>query len=491
MKKVAALMAAVVGVAGGALADPPSESFTVDYRVRDPQFAIQAKRATTPRWVFNLYDGTNAWTATGWTCLLRYYKSLDSAAMCTVTGTVSGATVTFDATTNVLGETIKGGYAALTASSNTYLVTFAIGGIDVEKSPEVGAQNALRATVAINGADYGPFIGDFSGWPFLLSAGTNSVNYATWAGNATNANNAALLGGRSEVTISNAFDVAWTAKDTSLSNAVWGTFWTLAQQTTFSNWTAATYLPLHGTADNSAALGGRNEATISNTFALAWAQLDASLSNAVWGVFWTAANQTTFSNYLSATYWTQAAQGIYSNYVASTFPTNAGAGGTGTYVMTNGGWGLLTFDTTTPLLYLTNGSDLARSLPWCTVSNSTLHGGLSVAGVSNAILNRTFGGSGTTGTVYSAAGDAGKYLLADGTWGTPTSAGFVVTNLDTTSGNVTFTLPAPGTSFYVLSKTNSANWLYVVYGTTTSSVAGTASVKAYPDVILSLWRVEY
>jgi len=394
MKKVAALMAAVVGVAGGALADPPSESFTVDYRVRDPQFAIQAKRATTPRWVFNLYDGTNAWTATGWTCLLRYYKSLDSAAMCTVTGTVSGATVTFDATTNVLGETIKGGYAALTASSNTYLVTFAIGGIDVEKSPEVGAQNALRATVAINGADYGPFIGDFSGWPFLLSAGTNSANYATWAGNATNANNAALLGGRSEVTISNAFDVAWTAKDTSLSNAVWGTFWTLAQQTTFSNWTAATYLPLHGTADNSAALGGLTVAGVSNAIIAA--------------------------------------------------------------------------------------GDVRYDVAGAAVN------------ASNGVLAHVFAGVGTTGTVTAAAGTATDYLARNGSWtALPSSAGFVVTNLDTTSGNVTFTLPAPGTSFYVLSKTNSANWLYVVYGTTTSSVAGTASVKAYPDVILSLWRVEY
>jgi hypothetical protein len=38
-----------------------------------------------------------------------------------------------------------------------------------------------------------------------------------------------------------------------------------------------------------------------------------------------------------------------------------------------------------------------------------------------------FSGSGSTGTVTSAAGDAGKYLKADGTWATPT---------DTTGGNV-------------------------------------------------------
>jgi hypothetical protein len=277
-------------------------------------------------------------------------------------------------------------------------VTFCVGGIDVEKSPEVGAQNALRATVAINGSDYGPFTGNFSGWPFLQTTGTNAwatnADYAAWAGNATNANNAALLGGRSEVTISNAFDVAWTAKDTSLSNAVWGTFWTLAQQTTFSNWTAATYLPLHGTADNSAALGGLTVAGVSNAIIAA--------------------------------------------------------------------------------------GDVRYDVAGAAVN------------ASNGVLAHVFAGVGTTGTVTAAAGTATDYLARNGSWtALPSSAGFVVTNLDTTSANVTFTLPAPGTSFYVLSKTNSANWLYVVYGTTTSSVAGTASVKAYPDVILSLWRVEY
>jgi len=179
-----------------------------------------------------------------------------------------------------------------------------------------------------------------------------------------------------------------------VSNATWGTFWTIAQQSTFSNWTAATYLPLHGTADNSAALGGLTVAGVSNAIIAA--------------------------------------------------------------------------------------GDVRYDVAGAAVN------------ASNGVLAHVFAGVGTTGTVTAAAGTATDYLARNGSWtALPSSAGFVVTNLDTTSANVTFTLPAPGTSFYVLSKTNSANWLYVVYGTTTSSVAGTASVKAYPDVILSLWRVEY
>ena len=44
----------------------------------------------------------------------------------------------------------------------------------------------------------------------------------------------------------------------------------------------------------------------------------------------------------------------------------------------------------------------------------------------NAGASSLFTGSGTTGSVTSAAGDAGKYLKADRTWGTPAGAGDVI-----------------------------------------------------------------
>jgi hypothetical protein len=56
-------------------------------------------------------------------------------------------------------------------------------------------------------------------------------------------------------------------------------------------------------------------------------------------------------------------------------------------------------------------SNAAAAIATNTVAN---HGATLFAGKTNL-----FGGSGTTGLVQSAGGDAGKYLAADGTWGTP------------------------------------------------------------------------
>jgi len=134
-----------------------------------------------------------------------------------------------------------------------------------------------------------------------------------------------------------------------------------------------------------------------------------------------------------------------------------------------------TYDTATRVLTATGLAVLAGNQ---TIAGTNyFSGGLNVGGTStNAELLVTAGLTlgGVRNTAWPASG-----------------GGFVVTNLNTASADVTFTLPAPGTSFYVMAKTNAANWLYVVYGSTTSSVAGTATVKAYPDTTLTLWNVEY
>lgn len=59
-----------------------------------------------------------------------------------------------------------------------------------------------------------------------------------------------------DVVYSNGVVAKATALDTALSNAVWATFWTAANQSVFSNWTAATYLGLTAKAADSDKVDG-------------------------------------------------------------------------------------------------------------------------------------------------------------------------------------------------------------------------------------------
>lgn len=69
-------------------------------------------------------------------------------------------------------------------------------------------------------------------------------------------------------------------------------------------------------------------------------------------------------------------------------------------------------------------------------------------------------------------------------------AGIVATNVDTSGGDVSFTLPGPTNTLYYFSKTNALNNLMVVYGALTSTVSGIALVDAIP-INTNYWVVRY
>lgn len=136
MKKLLMFLAGAA-LAGGLLAQIPTDAYTVDYRVKTPQFALDTKKGSTPAFVFNLKVGSSSWTTTGWTVLLKWGPSWDSEALGCLTGTVSGSAVTFQAASTTFTNLLTEGYCALTASSNTVAVTFAEGTMTVRKAPEI------------------------------------------------------------------------------------------------------------------------------------------------------------------------------------------------------------------------------------------------------------------------------------------------------------------------------------------------------------------
>jgi hypothetical protein len=132
-----AIGAQALAVALAALAGIPTDSYPVDVRTKGKQFALSARLRTSPCWVFTLSQGGTAWTATGWTAKLRWSASESSAAMGTLTGTVSGSTVTIQAATNSLLTAVTAGYCRLTLSSNDTYQAYADGTIDLKEGPEI------------------------------------------------------------------------------------------------------------------------------------------------------------------------------------------------------------------------------------------------------------------------------------------------------------------------------------------------------------------
>ena len=72
--------------------------------------------------------------------------------------------------------------------------------------------------------------------------------------------------------------------------------------------------------------------------------------------------------------------------------------------------------------------------------------------------------------------------------GNPT-CGMVITNINTSAGDVTFTLATPANITWTLVKTNVLNNINVVSGVTTNTVGGVATIDCLP--IGTQWWVRY
>jgi len=167
MKRFLTMVAACLS-AVSLWADTPRKIINCNFLRKEfaPDIECSALNTTVVR--AYLFQGTNRFDGTGYDWSLRYSKSDSSDSMVTVSGTCSGVYADFPFLTNHLAKPVKNWYAAIVASSNDQVYTYSRGKIHVYKSPEVSTPKTLLTTVAINGAEYGPFSGSFAGWPFIL-----------------------------------------------------------------------------------------------------------------------------------------------------------------------------------------------------------------------------------------------------------------------------------------------------------------------------------
>ena len=185
MKRIALACLILSVITSMAIADWMTDRWTINYRVKGEQFQIQTDRMGTPTWVFDLMEGTNTYDGSGLTWTLRYGPDKNADAMPSTTGTVTSTYVTFPISSNFLAEALNDGFVAIVASTGTLAETFAEGRIDIDRAPQIDTEAALLPTTSISGSAYGPFYGDFSGWPFALSTETNLFTGAGSTGQIT------------------------------------------------------------------------------------------------------------------------------------------------------------------------------------------------------------------------------------------------------------------------------------------------------------------
>lgn len=164
----------------------PKASFSVDTFVADTTI-VRAEL-----WK----DTTNRFDATGWVGYFRWGETIDlsdSQGMLTITGSVdsAGTTIDFTPVSNTFYKAVDDGFCAvyLRRDASNQNTTVAHGRLHVEASPEKTSVGKAARTFAINGSEYGPFTGSFSGWPFILS--TNALgSYLVASNNLSDVGNA-------------------------------------------------------------------------------------------------------------------------------------------------------------------------------------------------------------------------------------------------------------------------------------------------------------
>jgi len=115
---------------------PQHSQINADFTKGRQQFDINLKKNSTIQIPFSFFNGTNTWTATGWTGVLQWAESasstnLGTASQC-LTGTISGSTCTFTPLTNTFTSTFEKWYCRVMLTSNQYSVPDLDGWITVE-----------------------------------------------------------------------------------------------------------------------------------------------------------------------------------------------------------------------------------------------------------------------------------------------------------------------------------------------------------------------
>lgn len=120
-----------------ALAQLPQHSrIDADFTKGRQQFDIVIKKNSTLSIPIYFWNGTNAWTSTGWTGILQWAESPSSTnlgiASQSLTGTMSATYCTFTPATNTFTSPIEKWYVRVQVISNQYEVNDLDGWITVE-----------------------------------------------------------------------------------------------------------------------------------------------------------------------------------------------------------------------------------------------------------------------------------------------------------------------------------------------------------------------
>lgn len=101
------------------------------------QWSIVTKQFNTPVVRCYLYQGTNAWDATGWTAVFKFGKSQSSTNLHSVTGTVYTNYVDFQIASNTFTTAFDNWYSTVLLTSSTLNVSQASGLLTIKKAPEL------------------------------------------------------------------------------------------------------------------------------------------------------------------------------------------------------------------------------------------------------------------------------------------------------------------------------------------------------------------
>jgi hypothetical protein len=141
---------------------------------RANQFNIQTAVANTPTIQATLWQGTNLFTnTTGYGVIFRFSQSDRSSSMSTINGTLNGAVASFEMLPTTFQKSFNNWYAVvvLTDTLHAKYYSFSRGLLSVRAAPEFSAPSFVYQVLGpLNGSLYGPFIGDFSAWPFVLKS---------------------------------------------------------------------------------------------------------------------------------------------------------------------------------------------------------------------------------------------------------------------------------------------------------------------------------
>jgi len=176
-KLLSLLAVLLAGFSCNILADTPYIRIDCDFDEYDSQFTVRGRVLNTTPVRAYTWQGTNVFDASGYSAYFSFGKDFNVTSMVVCTGAVSTSYIEFPITSNNFAHPVKEWYASvmLTKPADGSVHSMAYGALTIKAAPEVNASGTFFYQSAINGSAYGPFTGDFSGWPFIVTGSSGYV----------------------------------------------------------------------------------------------------------------------------------------------------------------------------------------------------------------------------------------------------------------------------------------------------------------------------